>query len=217
MNALETTTPPAPPEATPPRRRRLYGPMVLGAILVVAGGIWLLDAVDAFSIRASIVLPAILAVIGLALIVGSLDGPHSGLVVAGVFLTIAVVVAAVVPPGAFEGGVGQRQFVVTNQADLVTNYDVAMGDLTLDLSDLVLTQSATIDVAVGTGQMRIQLPPGVPVRIDAAVEAGQIDLLGETADGLSVTRRYTSPGFADATVRLTLDLNVVAGQIEVRQ
>lgn len=216
MNALDTTTP-APPEVKPPRRRRLYGPMVLGAILVVAGGIWLLDALDAFSLRASIALPAILAVVGLALIVGSFDGPHSGLVVFGVFLTIAVVAAAVVPSGAFEGGIGQREFVVTNQTDLSTNYDVAMGDLTLDLSDLVLTESATIDVAVGTGQMRIQLPSGVPVTIDAAVEAGQIDLLGETADGLSVTRSYTSPGFANAAVRLTLDLNVVAGQIEVRQ
>lgn len=216
MNALETNTP-APPDVSPPQRRRLYGPMVLGAILVVAGGIWLLDAVDAFSIRASIALPAILAVVGLALILGSFDGPHTGLVVFGVFLTMAVVAAAVVPSGAFDGGIGQREFVVTNQADLATNYNVAMGDLSLDLSDLVLTRSTTIDVAVGTGQMRIQLPPGVPVRIDAAVEAGQVDLLGETADGLSVSRSYTSPGFANAAVRLTLDLNVVAGQIEVRQ
>jgi predicted membrane protein len=191
--------------------------MVLGAILVVSGGIWLLDALDAFSIRASIVLPAVLAVVGLALIVGSFDGPHNGLVVFGVFLTIAVVASAVVPSGAFDGGIGQRDYVVTNQTDLVSNYDVAIGDLTLDLSDLTLTHSATIEVAVGTGQMRIQLPPDVPVSIDAAVEAGQVDLLGETADGLSVSRTYTSPGFADAAVRLTLDLNVVAGQIEVRQ
>lgn len=216
MNALDTTTP-SPPEVKSPPRRRLYGPMVVGAILVVAGGIWLLAALDAFSIRASIVLPAILAVVGLALIVGSFDGPHSGLVVFGVFLTIAVVAAAVVPSGAFEGGIGQREYVVTNQVDLASDYNVAMGDLTLDLSGLILTQSTTVAVAVGTGQMRIQLPEDVPVSIDAAVEAGQINLLGETADGLSVARTYTSPGFADAAVRLTLDLNVVAGQIEVRQ
>jgi hypothetical protein len=42
-----------------------------------------------------------------------------------------------------------------------------------------------------------------------------VDLFGEVNDGLSVTNTYTSDGFDSATVTLTLDLDVAAGNIEV--
>ena len=47
------------------------------------------------------------------------------------------------------------------------------------------------------------------------LDDGQVDLFGEVNDGLSVTNTYTSDGFESATVTLTLDLDVAAGNIEV--
>jgi predicted membrane protein len=154
-------------------------------------------------------------VIGLALIVGAFDGPHPGLVVAGVFVSLAVLAVAATPPDAFHGGIGERSIRVTDQADLAARYDVGLGELSLDLSDLDMTESAEIEATVGAGELTIMLPQDLAVDISASAGAGQVDLFGEVNEGLSVTNTYTSDGFESATVTLTLDLDVAAGNIEV--
>lgn len=217
---MTTDTIQPPPVETPPepaRRRRDYGALVVGAILVVFGALWLLDLAGVISLRAAVILPSVLAVLGIALMAGAWDGPHSGLVVFGVFLTVAVVAAAVAPPNAFRGGIGQRSFVVSDQGELEDRYDVGVGDLRLDLRGLTLTESAAVDVTVGAGEIHLLLPADVEVAIDASVGAGDIDLMGTRADGISVTRSYVSDGFDEAGAALTLDLDVAAGEIEVRR
>jgi predicted membrane protein len=206
----ESETPVAP-------RRRPYGSMVMGALLIVVGGLWLLDATDVAQVQADAILPAILAVIGLALIIGAFEGPHTGLVVAGVFVTIAALAVAAAPTDAFHGGIGQRNIRVTEQTTLAPRYDVGVGELNLDLSDLVMTESANLGITVGAGDLTIVLPPDVPVLIDAAVGAGQIDLLGQQSEGLSVSRTYRSDDFESADVTLTLNLDVAAGNVEVER
>jgi predicted membrane protein len=213
MHAIDEHTASSDTATTP--RKRPYGSIVLGLVLVAAGFLWLLDALDVFELRAALVLPILLGLVGLALVVGSFDGPHSGLVVFGVFLTVAVVLAAVFPPNAFNGGIGERSYRITSQEELDPAYNVGVGALTLDLSDLTLTESTSIDVTVGAGEMLIRLPADIPVAIDASTGAGEVNLLGEQADGLSVSRDYQSPDFDTADVTLTLDLNVAAGEIEV--
>lgn len=213
MHAIDERT--APPDATRGPGNRPYGSIVLGLVLVAAGILWLLDALDVFDLRAALVLPILLALVGLALVIGSFDGPHSGLVVFGVFLTVAVVLAAVFPPNAFTGGIGERTYRVTSQENLDPSYNVGMGTLTLDLSALTLTESTSVDVTVGAGELLIRLPADVPVAIEASTGAGEVDLLGEQTDGLSVNREYQSPDYDTAEISLTLDLNVAAGEIEV--
>ena len=207
------------PETTmvPPPKRGRYGAIFTGALLIVVGGLWLLDVIDVIELRAAMVLPVVLAVIGLALIIGSFDGPHTGLIVAGVFVTLAVVAVAAIPPDAFNGGIGERNIRVTNQANLADQYNVGLGELTLDLSDLTMTEPAEIEATVGAGDLTIMLPPGVPVDIDASAGAGQIDLFGEIDNGISVSDTYTSDGFDSATVTLTLELDVAAGNIKVER
>jgi hypothetical protein len=189
--------------------------LVTGLLLVVVGGLWLLDAVDLIEVEAALVLPAALAIIGIALIIGAFDGPHTGLVVAGVFVALAAVAFAAAPENAFHGGIGERNVIVTDQADLAPRYDVGLGELRLDLSDMVMTESAEVAATVGAGDINVLLPPDVPVTIEASAGAGKIDLLGQTSDGISVSRTYTSDDFDTAAVTLTLDLDVAAGNIEV--
>ncbi len=189
---------------------------MVGAILVVLGALWLLDAIGVADLRFAVVLPAALAVIGISLIVGSFSGPHSGLVVAGVFLTIATLVLALVPSG-FSGGIGERNIRVTQQSELETGYGVALGKLTLDLGELDMTQSAELTVSVGAGELRINLPAGVPVTVDAAAGAGEVHLLDERADGLLPSLTHVTPGHDTAGVTLTIEVRVGAGKIEVRR
>lgn len=189
--------------------------MTLGAVLVAGGGLWLLDILDLVTVRAAVLLPALLAAVGLALVFGSFEGSQTGLVVLGVFLTAAVIAAAVTPPGAFYGGIGERTYTVTTEADLAPRYDVGLGELRLDLAALTLTESTTVDVSVGAGELWLRLPANVVVDLDASVGAGDITLFGENAAGLSVTKTYTTENIGDAEVILTLDLNVATGTIEV--
>ncbi len=118
-------------------------------------------------------MPAVLAVIGLALIIGAFDAPHPGLVVAGVFLTLIVLAVAAAPTDASRGGIGERSIRVTDQADLASRYDVALGEMSLDLSDLTMTESAEIVVTVGAGDLTITLPPDLAVDVTASAGAGR--------------------------------------------
>lgn len=216
------TTPDTPDQAlqtAPPTKpsSRTYGPVVAGLLLVAVGLLWFLDVLDVIELRFALVVPAVLAVIGLALIIGAFDGPHTGLVIAGVFVTIATLALAVVPDGVFSGGVGERNIVVADQSELKERYDLGLGEMNLDLSDLDLTSSASIAASVGAGQLRITLPPDIPVAIEARVGAGEIDLLGEGADGISVDLDHKSDGFDTAPITLTLDLSVATGEIKVER
>jgi predicted membrane protein len=113
--------------------------------------------------------------------------------------------------------VGDRAFVVESQDELATRYEIGMGDLRLVLGDLVLVESAEVEVAVGAGELVLIVPEAVPVSIEATVGAGEIEMFGETVDGFSVVERHVSPGFDEAPATLTLDLDVAAGRIEVRR
>jgi hypothetical protein len=185
-------------------------------MLLVLGSLWALDVADAIDVRATIVLPAILAVLGLGLIVGATTGPHSGLIVAGVFLSLAVVAAAAVP-APFAGGMGDRRFVVTEQSQLQPTYQVGLGNLVLDLRGLDLSQAKSVSISVGAGELSVVLPDEIPVRINATSGAGEINLLGQRTDGVAVSRDYQSDGYTAAEIRLNLDLNVGAGSIEVKR
>jgi len=213
MSTTETLERPE-AEATAPR---VYGAVVSGALIFLVGALLLLDALDLIELRASMILPSVLTLIGLALVVGSFNGPHPGMITAGVFVTLGVLAIAATPPEAFSGGVGGQEVRVTDEADLDASYEVGVGELTLDLSDLVLTDSKVVDVNVGAGDLTITLPPDLAVDITALASAGRVDLLGDEGNGVSVTRSFVSEGFESADVTLTLDLEVAAGNIEVNR
>jgi hypothetical protein len=185
-------------------------------MLLVLGGLWALDVAGAIDVRAAVVLPAVLAVLGLGLIFGAVNGPHSGLLVAGVFLSFAVVAAAAVP-APFDGGMGDRRFVVTEQSQLQSTYQIGLGNLVLDLDALDLSQADSVSISVGAGELSVVLPDEVPVRISATSGAGEINLLGQRTDGVAVSREYQSNGYTTSEIRLNLDLNVGAGSIEVKR
>jgi hypothetical protein len=202
------------PPVAPTRQGSRFGSYLGGAVLVVLGSLWALDLAGTIDVRLAIVLPSLLIVFGLALIIGATGGPHSGLVVAGLFLSIAVVIAAALP-ATFSGGVGERQFRITEQTALASSYEVGFGDLRLDLRDLDMVESAEVSLTAGAGQITVLLPPSVPVEIIASSGAGEVDLLGETADGLAVSRTYKSESYDTADIRLSMVIDVTAGAIEV--
>jgi lia operon protein LiaF len=112
---------------------------------------------------------------------------------------------------------GDRRFVVTEQSQLQSTYQIGLGNLVLDLDALDLSQADSVSISVGAGELSVVLPDEVPVRISATSGAGEINLLGQRTDGVAVSREYQSNGYTTSEIRLNLDLNVGAGSIEVKR
>ncbi len=215
MSDTDRSTDMATPAAD--RRGRVnVGLVMTGAALMALGAAWLLDATDAVRLQAALVLPGLLILVGLVLMIGSFERAHPGLVTIGSLLTVATLFSALAPAEALQGGVGDRRYLVGNEDDLHPRYEVGLGNLTLDLSQLQLTQPRTVRVAMGAGDLVVIVPDQVEVRVEASVGAGEAILFDQRTSGLSLHRTARSDDHnADAT-RLNLDLQLGAGTIEVR-
>ncbi len=212
MLEQERVTPETPPPLPPSSN---YGSVVLGVVLVVTGLLWFVDAVGLVDVRLLVILPAALASVGLALIIGSRDGPHTGLVVVGLFITGAVVLAAVAPSGPVDGVIGERSFVVSSVAEVQPNYDVGIGDLYLDLSDLRIERSMELSAEVGAGRLVVDLPQGVPVQVEGTVGIGELRMPDERFSGLGLNHTFETSDFDESPARITIVADVGVGELEV--
>ncbi len=192
-----------------------WGATTVGVVLVLLGIAWLLDLGGIVELRAALVLPALLTGVGVALIVGSLRGPHPGLIAFGTILTLVVAVAAVAPSEAIRGGLGERHHAVTRASSLDTQYEVGIGDLVLDLSQLELDEARHVRVTVGAGNLDVMLPDDLPVRIEASSGAGEIILFDDKIEGVGLERDHRDDDYDDSAPGLALTLEIGAGSIEV--
>ena len=65
-------------------------------------------------------------------------------------------------------------------------------------------------------RLQYHFPDGVPIEINANAGAGQIEILGQSEDGLGVEDSYATAGFDETEAGLSLDLDVFMGRVEVR-
>jgi hypothetical protein len=210
--------PPEPPE--PPRPLPL-GRIAFALILVAAGVGWLLHSLDVIDVPWDALLPVALIAVGAVLVVGSRTGRYSGLIALGIVLTIATaLVAAVDVP--FTGGVGQREITPLTAADLEPRYDLAVGQMVIDLSQLQLQPGERVDLEarVGIGELVLDAPAGAFIQARARAGLGDVQLLGKEASGfgpeLTVGGRIPVGRRFRPSV-LVLDLSVGLGEVRVNQ
>lgn len=206
-----------PPQPEPARQSIPLGRLVLGGILLAGGTLWLLSSLDVIDISLTAVLPVALIIVGLALVIGSRTGRHSGLIAAGVVLTIVLAVASTFDIR-LEGGVGERSYAPVTISELQREYRLAMGEMRLDLSGLEVPESASgpnirIDASVGMGQLVVRVPQTIVVRVHATAGAGQVVLFGRESNGIDA--ELTTPARLNAGPLLILELSVGLGQVDV--
>lgn len=225
--AHHTAATPSPPAAAAPRPRgpRL-GHIVLGAVLVLIGVGWLIEALDVADVPWRFLLPSILILVGLALALGARTGRHGGLIAFGVVLTVLVLLA-----GVFEvlldiplsGGVGDRTRTPTTAED---EYRWGVGKMTLDLRRAQGLPGEEIAASVVVGELVVIVPDDVPLVIDARVGLGEVNVLGESADGVDPSLEcYGSSRDVDCSSSVTaagelalhLTLEVGLGKVEVQR
>ncbi|HSM45128.1 MAG TPA: LiaF domain-containing protein [Acidimicrobiia bacterium] len=202
--------------ATSTRRRPPTPQIVIGGVLVLIGVLWLLERLGAVDLTVTAVLGLATLVIGIALMLLSGRGAHGGLIVFGSFIAMLALVTAIAPFEGFQGGVGDRIIEVSSVDDIRPDYNLALGKLTIDLRMADdLSAGADLNASVGMGELVVRVPAGTEISVESRVGAGEIDVLGRDLGGVGVDDIYETPGFADGDQRITLDLQVFAGRVEV--
>jgi phage shock protein PspC (stress-responsive transcriptional regulator)/predicted membrane protein len=207
---------PPPSTAAPPAGGGApLGGLVLGSLLLLAGLVWLLALVDVDVPRLDVLLAVALILTGGALLLGSLTGRHSGLIVLGVLLTLALTITSGVDAD-FDGGFGERTERPSTVAQLEDDYSHAFGELTLDLRGLTLPRGTTrVEASIAFGSLRVLLPSDVAVRVESDVNFGSADVLGRESSGVGADDLIQDAGYRDAERRLELQIDTTFGSAEV--
>lgn len=168
-----------------------------------------------------------LAVIGVGLVHGAFRRRGFGLLLIAAPLAGFVVLASMIGPIHIDRNLmGQQTWAPRAVDDLRSDYKVNLGQGTLDLRGLTMTQARTVHLDAAFGQIEVLVPAGMNVRTHCvAAIAGQCP-----PEGLNVERRRepgvkrmmgdsdtTHSNTATSGPELTLDIDVRGGQVEVRR
>lgn len=206
--------PPRPP--LPPRRRRSPALTLLVvsliAIAVAATRIWSEYNQD---VPLTVYLAIALGIVGLGLVVGTFFGNGGPLIGIGVLLAMALAVGSVLP----SGRLGEQTVAPTSAADVESRYRHGVGLLELDLTrvgDPEALAGRSTELDGGVGVVRVIVPDGLRVTVDASVRAGEIDVFGRTVDGTRVSLSASDQATDGPTGRaFHLQVDHRVGQIEV--
>lgn len=197
-----------------PPPRLSNGRIVLGALCVLLGILWLIDAAGISELRWRVLLPAALTVVGATLLVTARRTAHGGLVALGIVLTVLVLASSVVPGATPLAGIGERVERPPSLAEATDGYELGMGTLTVDLRSLTDgADGQEVSASVGMGELVVLLPEGVGARVRARSGVGEVTVAGVTRSGVGVSLTETVAGRST----LVLDLSVGIGSVEVRR
>jgi predicted membrane protein len=206
------STGPAPPTD---RHAPAAATVLVGALLVLVGIGWLLDAAGV-AVPWRAILPASLIAVGLACVAGAFRGRQHALIAVGVALMVVLSLAVAldwdvdVP---VTGGVGDRTEQPRTPGDLTT-YELAVGNLQVDLRQLQVPPGTTaVEARVGVGQLVVHVPGGVSVEVMARSGLGEVQVLGEEESGFGSRVDGNFDAASPGTLRL--DLRVGLGQVQV--
>lgn len=212
--------PPIPTVARPyvpraPRRRSALGALTLGVVLIAEGITAALDLGGAVHVTLVQYLALALALVGAGLIAGAAYGRARWLVVPALMLVPFVLVVSLIKVP-FEGGFGDRSFEPATAAAITSPYRIVAGQMVLDLTRTAFgPQPVTVEATAVAGVIRIILPAGAPVVVDARAGGGEILLFGRIYDGVNLSLHRTFEGTAKiAPIHLNLETSL--GLVEVR-
>ena len=136
------------------------------------------------------------------------------LLTAVVAVVAAAAVAAVVAAFSWfdvslNDGVGDRFYAPATAAAVAPSYRLGVGNLKLDLSSVSAASPVRVKARVGVGELKIVVPRGVPVQVDAHAKLGDVHVFDREDSGRNATLHSGTAG------GLTVDARVGAGQVDV--
>jgi hypothetical protein len=216
-----TDLPSPPPSPPPPGKGFPIGRFVLGLAVLAIGVAALLEALDVSIEVWKVVLPGALIAVGAGLVISGLRSVRSqgGLIAIGIVLTVVLTIASIVGIP-FEGGVGDRVERPSSQSQVKSEYRLAIGLLTIDLTQLPPRETGApvskIQARVGLGQLVVVVPFGTLVDVDGHAGVGDVTIFGRSNEGFDVDNAFTSSGPVYSSVDYSFDLSVGVGEVTVR-
>lgn len=214
----EPPTAPVAPQAAPskprkPRERSILGGLTFGAILLTLGIMAALDAAGLTHPAFSHYVAAVVVAAGAGLLVGTLWGRSYGLIAVGLLLLPVLAVSTLVRVP-FGGEVGERLVKPETSAQVVSPVEMAIGSLTIDLSDLAPNESFELAAELGIGQLTVFVPSERTTTVSAEIGIGSLDLFGDQTAGLGRDVKSVWPGSSPG-VPIHLELEAGLGEIRV--
>jgi phage shock protein PspC (stress-responsive transcriptional regulator) len=207
----------------------LLTPTVLCLLAIGAGVCWALLAAGGAHFSIASVAAGGLVIVGLGLIASLWLGRATGLIFAGVGLAGVMLVSSALGSflhraeawrdGAIEVGyvpasVGDRMIRPTSLADLQPSYELGMGQMTLDLSQLPpIEGTRDVQVKLGVGELHVILPPGPGVEAHGKVGLGEASVLDRHEVGGGLDLSSSDPGQGQGTLRLDFNLGLGHGVV----
>ena len=183
--------------------------VIFGVILIAVGAVALLRAVDVRGPSLQLILVAVLALVGVGLILQARRGLNGGLVVLGVVLTLILTAFGGVNLDFdidSDSAFSSRSLQPISIAELESGYDHAFGSVDLDLGrldpDSLPRGTTTIQMDVAFGSIEIRVGD-VPLRIEGDAVFGSCD-----------DRSYN--GYDNAERRLLIEASAAFGSCEAR-
>jgi Cell wall-active antibiotics response 4TMS YvqF len=207
LGVTEAEPGPAPPPA--PRRRRIVRPIVFGTLLVWTGVAFLAGVTVQTGLAVAVL------IVGAGFLLGAAVGGSRALVGPAVVLVL-LLVATTVLDIPLSGPIGDREWAPQRIQDVEASYEVSLGEGTLDLTALELSEGDELEVAasVGIGNLRVEVPEGVDVAVVTELGAGSAKVFGVQQDGVGVSDQHFDEG---GSGELHLDLHVGVGEIDVQR
>jgi phage shock protein PspC (stress-responsive transcriptional regulator) len=208
------TPPPAPHYATVERGPRLNRALISASLL--AAGVYLtIGQAGAYKPLALQAIAVALTTLGVGLAITAWRARSRGALVLGVLLSLIVMVGSVVE-GDYGSSVGRRVWRPADTAAIAGNYKLAVGNATLDLTELNAGQLAgrTVNVTMGIGKLTVLLPGNTPISAYGNVEVGDFEVFDDRWSGPE-KQTVTTPGWTPSN-GLRLQLHLRVGNVEVR-
>ncbi|BEP12379.1 PspC domain-containing protein [Acidothermaceae bacterium B102] len=203
---------PRPEYVTVERGPRLNRALISAAVL--AAGIYLLiGQAGAYQPRT---LPAIavgLTTLGVGLAATAWRARSRLALVLGVLLSAVVMIGSLIQ-GDYGSSIGKRDWQPRDSASIASEYKLAAGDATLDLTQVGSAAAGrTIKVTMGAGRLTVFVPDGLKFSATGDVPVGSFSVFGERYTGPDTHTIYT-PGFTTSDgVRILVHLRI--GNVEV--
>jgi phage shock protein PspC (stress-responsive transcriptional regulator) len=204
------------------RRRRqpsLFLPVV-GVLAVASGVLAVLQVAGVAPIDWRLALAGAVVFTGATIIAGVIwDRRTAGVAVLSIVL-LAVMEATVILNIPLRGGIGNEVIRPASVDALNSDYHLAVGTLSLDLSDVDFPAGEThVGATVGIGHLVVTVPRDAVVEVEAHAGLGYLDLPGgQDRGGIRVDRSFVDggePGSTGSGQRIVLAARVGAGEVEV--
>src|SRR4051794_28831529 len=186
----------------------------LALLLVVVAALGFVAVAFGAALGGGAVIAGLVIALGGALVVSSFLGGRRWLVLPA--LIIAIPLGFVAAAGLdVNGGVGDRDYRPTTVAELEKGYELGIGQMRLDLTQVDLPPGRTpLKLDMGIGSVRMLVPDDVCVASAVRVGVGYARVLDRDSAGLDVDWRQI-PVESGAVKRLVIDGDVGIGELQV--